>query len=61
MSDYFNTISQQTILEFFQEYLPFVLGHKISANSVDLDQTPQNAASDLCLHYYPVIQPFLDT
>ena len=23
-------------------------------NSVDPDQTPQNAASDLCLHYLPM-------
>ena len=28
------------------------------ANSVDPDQTPQNAASDLGLHYLPLIQQF---
>ena len=32
-----------------------------SANIVDLDQTPQNAASDLGLHYLPHIKLFLDT
>ena len=27
---------------------------KVNANSVDPDQTPQNAASDLCLHWLPM-------
>ena len=31
------------------------------ANSVDPDQMPQNAASDLSLHCLPLIQQFLDT
>ena len=31
------------------------------ANSVDPDQTPQNAASDQGLHCSPLIKHFLDT
>ena len=31
------------------------------ANSVDPDQTPQNAASDQSLHCLPLIQQYLDT
>ena len=34
---------------------------KTRANSVDTDQTPQNAASDLCTHCLLLIQQFLDT
>ena len=30
-------------------------------NSIDPDETPQNAASHLGLHYLPLIQLFLDT
>ena len=31
------------------------------ANSIDPDETPQNAASHLGLHCLPLIQQFLDT
>ena len=31
------------------------------ANSIDLDETPQNAASHLGLHCLPLIQQCLDT
>ena len=41
-------------------YLHLVLGQAL-ANSVDLDQMPQNAASDLGLHCLPLIQQILDT
>ena len=33
---------------------------RLSIN-VDLDETPQNAASNQDLHYLPLIQQFLDT
>ena len=33
---------------------------QVCANSVDPDQTPQNAASDLVLNCLPFIQKFLD-
>ena len=35
--------------------LPYVLGQN-RANSLDPDQTPQNAASDLGFHCLPLIQ-----
>ena len=41
----------------YRNYLTY--GHRYAcANSVDPDQTPQNAASDQGLHCFPLIQQF---
>ena len=41
-------------------YLSQIFGKQAWANSVDQDQMPQNAASDLGLHCLPLIQQYLD-
>ena len=38
-----------------QKFYPTISDRQAQANSVDLDQTPQNAASDLGLHCLPLI------
>ena len=39
---------------------PIYSDRQVCANSVDPEQTPQNAASDQGLHFLPLIQWFLD-
>ena len=42
-------------------YLQYLFGQTARANSVDSDETPQNAASHQDLHCLPLIHQFLDT
>ena len=44
----------------FYEYRnnPKYWDRQVWANSLDPDQTPQNTASDLCLHCLPLIQQY---
>ena len=41
--------------------LPYVFGQQTCANSLDPEETSQNAAAYQDLHYLPLIQQFLDT
>ena len=43
------------------QYVSQILGQKVWENSEDPDQMPQNATSELGLHYLPLIQQFSDT